>query len=106
MLRRHLWIVAVSALTTGVVPVRAETVTVTIEKMMFSPAEISVRPGDTIEWINKDILAHTATVKEDWEVVIPPGKSGRVVLKEATSVDYYCRFHPNMKGRISMLAQQ
>jgi len=105
MLRRHLWIAAVSALTTGVVPARAETVTVTIEKMMFSPAEISARPGDTIEWINKDILAHTATMKGAWEVVIPPGKSGRVVLKATTPVDYYCRFHPNMKGRISMPAQ-
>ncbi|CDM62751.1 MULTISPECIES: plastocyanin/azurin family copper-binding protein [Rhizobium] len=105
MLGRHLWIVAVSALTIGVVPVRAETVTVTIEKMMFSPAEISARPGDTIEWINKDILAHTATVKGDWEVVIPPGKSGRLVLKATTPVDYYCRFHPNMRGRISIPAQ-
>ncbi|MEK1874831.1 MAG: plastocyanin/azurin family copper-binding protein, partial [Rhizobium altiplani] len=85
MLRRHLWIVAVPALTIGVVPVRAETVTVTIEKMMFSPAEISARPGDTVEWINKDILAHTATVKGDWEVVIPPGKSASAVLKATTS---------------------
>ncbi|WP_028745744.1 cupredoxin family copper-binding protein [Rhizobium mesoamericanum] len=105
MLRRHLWMVAVSALTTCVVPARAEIVTVTIEKMMFSPAEISARPGDTIEWINKDILAHTATAKGDWEVVIPPGKSGSLVLEATTSVDYFCRFHPNMKGRISMSAQ-
>ncbi|CAN7674586.1 cupredoxin domain-containing protein [Rhizobium sp. LjRoot258] len=105
MLRRHLWIVAVPALTIGVVPVRAETVTVTIEKMTFSPAEISARPGDTIEWINKDILAHTASVKGDWEVVIPPGKSGHLVLKATTPVDYYCRFHPNMRGRISIPAQ-
>lgn len=105
MLRRHLWIVAVPAFTIGVVPVRAETVTVTIEKMMFSPAEISARQGDTVEWINKDILAHTATVKGDWEVVIPPGKSASAVLKATTSVDYYCRFHPNMKGRISIPSQ-
>ncbi|WP_431324160.1 cupredoxin domain-containing protein [Rhizobium sp. YTU87027] len=102
MLKRHLWIIAVAALAPGAVPVRAETVTVTIEKMMFSPAEISARPGDTIEWINKDVLAHTATAKGDWEVVIPPGKSGSVVLKIAASVDYYCRFHPNMKGHISV----
>ncbi|OWV98085.1 plastocyanin/azurin family copper-binding protein [Rhizobium sp. R693] len=105
MLKRHQWIIAVAALALGAVPVRAEMVTVTIEKMMFSPAEINARPGDTIEWINKDVLAHTATVKGDWEVVIPPGKSGSVVLKTVTSIDYYCRFHPNMKGRISVSAQ-
>ncbi|OWW04873.1 amicyanin [Rhizobium sp. R72] len=101
MLKRHLWIIAVAASILGAVPVRAETVTVTIEKMMFSPARISARPGDTIEWINKDVLAHTATAMGDWEVIIPAGKSGSVVLKTATSVDYYCRFHPNMKGQIS-----
>ena len=90
---------AVSAL-----PARAETVTVTIERLGFSPAAISAKVGDTIEWVNKDALAHTATVKGGWEVMIPPKKTASMVLKEAGQVDYYCRFHPNMKGRISVAA--
>lgn len=83
------------------VPSRAETIQVVIDKLVFSPAEISVKVGDTIEWVNKDRLAHTATVKGGWEVMIPAGKSGSVIVERAETVDYYCRFHPNMKGRVT-----
>jgi plastocyanin len=34
--------------------------------------------------------------------MIAPYKAGRVTLKQAGSVEYYCRFHPNMSGRISV----
>lgn len=83
---------------------QAETIQVTIEKMVFSPADIDAKVGDTIEWINKDILVHTATVKGGWDVTIPPKKSASMVLQKAETLDYYCRFHPNMKGRITVAA--
>lgn len=79
---------------------RAETIQVIIDKMVFSPAEVKAKVGDSIEWVNKDILAHTATVKGEWEVMIPTKKSASAVLKKSGAVEYYCRFHPNMKGRI------
>jgi plastocyanin len=84
----------------GLVPAHAETIQVVIDKLVFSPTEIIAKVGDTIEWVNKDILAHTATVRGDWDVMIAANKSASVVLKNAGAVDYYCRFHPNMKGRI------
>jgi plastocyanin len=84
------------------VPARAETITVTVEKLVFSPADIEARVGDTIEWVNNDVLAHTATVKGSWDVMIPPKKSARLMLKKAESVEYFCRFHPNMKGRVTV----
>jgi len=102
--KRHLWTVVMLALTTGAVPARAETLKVTIEKLVFSPAEIHVKVGDTIEWVNKDILAHTATVKGGWDVMIPPNKSASLVVQKAETLEYYCRFHPNMKGRITVSA--
>lgn len=80
----------------------AETIQVTIEKLVFTPAEIAAKVGDTIEWINKDPLAHTATVKGGWEVMIPPKKTAVQKLEQAETVDYYCRFHPNMKGRLTV----
>lgn len=76
------------------------TVHVTIDKLLFAPTEVTVSVGNTIEWINNDRIAHTATVKGGWEVMIPPGRSATKVMEEAGSIDYYCRFHPNMKGRI------
>ena len=81
----------------------AETIRVNVDKLAFTPAEISARVGDTIEWVNADFLAHTATARsKEWDVMILPNKTGRVTLKRAGSIDYYCRFHPNMSGRISV----
>lgn len=79
---------------------RAETVTVTVDKMAFSPATVEARVGDTIEWVNKDAFAHTATVKGGWEVMLPVRKSGSITVDAAGTIDYICRFHPNMKGQI------
>ena len=86
----------------GSAPAHAETVRVTIDKLVFSPAVAKAKVGDTIEWVNNDILAHTATVKGDWDVVIPPKKSATMVIKKAGEFEYYCRFHPNMKARIDV----
>lgn len=98
MPKRHLWIAL--ALAVGTVPARAETIQVIIDRLVFSPATVEAKVGDTIEWVNKDVFAHTATVKGGWEVMIPPKKSASLRLKAAGPVDYFCRFHPNMKGRL------
>ena len=81
----------------------AETIRINVDKLAFTPAEVSVYAGDTIEWVNGDFLAHTATARsKEWDVTIPPNKTGRVTLKRAGEIEYYCRFHPNMVGRISV----
>ncbi|OBQ82473.1 MULTISPECIES: cupredoxin family copper-binding protein [unclassified Mesorhizobium] len=82
-------------------PALAATIEVTIDRLVYSPASVEAKVGDTIEWVNKDVIAHTATVKGGWEVMIPPKSKGRITLKQAGAVDYFCRFHPNMKGRLN-----
>lgn len=90
----------VAALTLAVsVPAHAATLQITMENLMIAPAEASAKVGDTIEWINKDVFAHTATARSgDFDVTIAPKKTETLVLKKAGTVDYYCRFHPNMKA--------
>ena len=79
------------------------TVRVTIEQLRFDPPQATVHVGDTIEWTNGDFVAHTATARnKDWDVTIPPKGVARVILQHAGEVDYFCRFHPNMTGRISV----
>ena len=79
----------------------AETIQVTIDKLVFTPAEVSAKVGDMIEWINKDPLVHTATATNgDWNVNFPASQRGQVVLKKPGAAHYYCKLHPNMKGRI------
>jgi len=102
--KRRLLAPVAFVLAIGAVSAHAETITVTIAKMAFSPLEINAKVGDTIEWVNNDTFAHTATVKGGWEVMLPVKKSGSMVVEKAETIDYYCRFHPNMKGRITVAA--
>jgi plastocyanin len=80
---------------------QAETIQIIIDKLVFSPTETKASVGDTIEWVNNDVLIHTATARNgDWDVVIAAKKTSSLVLKNVGSIDYYCRYHPNMTGRI------
>ena len=99
---RYLFVFMVLIWEINSVPARADTIQVTIENLVFSPAEIKAKVGDTIAWINKDIVAHTATVRGGFDVMIAADTSASLVLKKAGIVEYYCRFHPNMKGRITI----
>jgi plastocyanin len=82
----------------------AAVIEVTITGLSFSPAEVTAEVGDTIEWTNKDFVAHTATARDKttFDVLIPAHGTGSLVVKAPGTVDYYCRFHPMMKGRIQM----
>jgi plastocyanin len=85
------------------VSAHAATIQITMENLAIAPAMASAKVGDTIEWINKDIFAHTATAKNgDWDVTIPPKTTATLVLKKAGAIDYYCRFHPNMKAVLTI----
>lgn len=85
------------------VPAHAATIEITMENLEMSPKNASAKIGDTIEWINKDVFAHTATAGNgDFDVNLPAKKSGTFVLKKAGTVDYYCRYHPNMKATLKI----
>lgn len=85
------------------VPAHAATIEITMENLVVSPSEVSAKVGDTINWINKDVFAHTATAKNgDFDVTLPPKKSATSVLKKAGTIEYYCRYHPNMKATLKI----
>jgi plastocyanin len=83
------------------VPVQAETIQVIVDKLVFAPVDVNAKVGDTVEWVNKDAFAHTATATNgDWNVTLAPKQNGQLVLKKPGTTDYFCKFHPNMKGRV------
>jgi plastocyanin len=85
------------------VSAHAATIQITMENLVVSPAEARAKVGDTLELINKDILAHTATARNgDFDVAMPPKKTVTFVLKKAGAIEYYCRFHPNMKAVLNV----
>ena len=99
------WILPLAAaLVCGVsVSAHAATLQITMENLVVSPLEANAKVGDTLELINKDVLAHTATARNgDFDVAMPPKKTVTYVLKKAGTVEYYCRFHPNMKAVLNV----
>jgi plastocyanin len=99
------WIVPViAALVLGMsVSAHAATIQITMDNLVIAPADAAAKVGDTVELINKDILAHTATARNgDFDVAMPPKKTVTFVVKKAGTIEYYCRFHPNMKATLNV----
>lgn len=72
--------------------------TVTMEAMRFQPESLTVARGDTVVWVNKDLVPHTATSKTGGfdSQVIQAEKSWRVTVRKKGDFPYVCTFHPTM----------
>ncbi len=101
----------------------AMTVTITVDdKMQFSPKEVTVQAGDTIEFVNTDRFPHSMTAdptkaKNPASVVLPAGanpfdsgllKQGQkfsTILTVAGNYQYFCTKHEamGMTGKITVL---
>lgn len=82
-----------------------EVVQVKIADLAFSPAEITIKEGDTIEWVNGDFIDHTATANDGaWDVAIAASQSARLQFNHAGTTKYFCRVHPDMTGTVRVVA--
>ena len=85
------------ALAASAVPAQAATIQIVMQDLVFAPTEVSAHVGDTIEWVNRDVFAHTATARDgDFDVNLPPKKTVTSVLSKAGTIESYCRYPPNM----------
>ena len=68
----------------------------------FEPQHLTVAPGDTVVWVNRDIVPHTATQSnEQWDSdTLQEGESWSLVVQDVGRQAYSCRFHPTMKGTL------
>ena len=76
--------------------------TVTIDGTSFQPAMLTVKPGDSIVWVNKDPFPHTATSEAGGfdSGVIQPDKSWTYTPKRKGKFAYICTLHPTMKATL------
>jgi plastocyanin len=75
--------------------------TVTVDASRFEPETLSVVAGDSIVWVNKDVVAHTATSKPGTfdSGLIAPGKSWKYKPTRGDFA-YTCTYHPTMNGTL------
>ncbi len=78
-----------------------EAANVVIADLEFKPSIVSVRIGDTVTWINRDIVEHTATSRDGvFDVATPKSRPAHWRAQKVGDFSYYCRLHPNMAGII------
>jgi plastocyanin len=78
---------------------------VTIRLVKFSPETIEVSTGQTVEWTNNDLTPHTVTSQGVGDLnsgSIDAGASWRHTFTRPGSFPYYCTFHPEMKGTVTV----
>ena len=80
--------------------------TVTIQQMAFGALPAGLRVGDVIEWVNNDIFVHSATARDkSFDLELKPKARARLILKQAGTVAFYCRYHPGMTGKLVIQAR-
>lgn len=82
---------------------KPKTHTVEIKDMKFQPSVLKVHKGDTVIWINKDIVPHDITEdKKGW--ASPPLINEASWKKVITKSDsYFCSIHVVMKGKLILV---
>ena len=102
-------IAAVAAVTLGPTGIRSARAngtdhTVEINGFVFTPDTLTVKSGDTVTWVNRDIVSHTATALDDsWDTgEILTDESQSIVVKQEMTLSYYCRYHTNMKAELKL----
>ena len=79
----------------------------------FYPANLFVRPGSTITWLNQDSAIHTATSTNGKEIItdyifdtdfIQTGQSSKPIRmpQQDGLISYYCKLHPFMTGTVTV----
>lgn len=72
-----------------------------MRNMRFGPVPANIKAGDTIVWVNRDVVPHTATARDrSFEVIVPSRRSANMVVRRAGTFPIYCRYHPAMTGSL------
>lgn len=80
---------------------------VTIVNFEFMPAEIAIRRGESVAWVNDDGAPHGIEYHDGGKGtdLLLPGASFSRRFDRAGSYDYSCSVHPYMTGRVVVSAK-
>jgi len=73
----------------------------------YIPSKISIRPGESVTWLNEDAAFHSVTsgTYENPNGMfdsghLDPNESFSIKFEESGTFDYFCTLHPWMKGKV------
>jgi plastocyanin len=97
----------VSGLTVHAATVTEQPVKITIADFAFKPADITIAPGQTITWTNKDGAPHGLEYQDGAQGtdLLLPGASFSRHFERPGSYGYVCPIHPYMSGHVVVRAK-
>ena len=79
-------------------------VVVTIDNFSFNPPDLTVEPGTTVTWENRDDIPHTVvdTEKRFRSHALDTGDRFSTVFATEGEFAYFCSLHPHMTGTVKV----
>jgi plastocyanin len=77
---------------------------IVIENVQFNPQTLTIKRGERLTWINRDLFPHSATANGhafDSKAIAPNAAWTWIAHKPGTYT-YICTFHPTMKGTVTV----
>lgn len=79
--------------------------TVAMKNIQFDPKTVTIKVGDTVEWVNEDSVNHDAVAKEGdvpKSELFGKGETYSAKFDTAGTIEYVCTVHPGMEGTITV----
>ena len=75
---------------------------VKIDDFSFTPQTLTVHPGTTVTWVNKDDVPHTVTStdKKFKPRALDTDERFAFTFSAPGTYSYFCSIHPHMAGKI------
>jgi|SRR5579863_9866216 len=81
---------------------QAAPVIIAIDNFSFTPKEITIAPGTTVTWVNRDDVPHTvvSTDKKFRSKALDTDEQFSLTFADVGTYSYFCSVHPVMIGRV------
>ena len=83
---------------------------VSMKGLAFEPADITVKPGDTVTWTNNEAVGHDVTKEGGPGPEFSSGDPGAMqegdtfeqTFEQPGTIEYVCTVHSNMTGTVNV----
>lgn len=104
MSRIAIRVLAAALVLAAPVAARAADAKIVIDMFKFGPPEVTVKAGQSVEWLNKDQSPHSVVAKDGSfrSPALDTGAKWTHVFAKAGVFAYYCGFHPYMTATVKV----
>ena len=102
----HLSNATESELVPAAAPTDGKIVEVAISNFTFTPKDLTIAPGTTVKWVNRDDIPHLVAEKAlaFKSQALDTNDSFSFTFTKPGDVEYFCVLHPHMTGKITVKA--